>query len=284
MPEENPDILTPAAATPSSEADSTVLTGQVSDVDRSGAEIPNTGEVALPLVGVADTRLGRSKSPQAAVKQTPVEPVTLTLGGNPSGTIPHASSVTVDRSPAMLTATQATTKQQDETIATVPVEHKKQSLPLTPPPGNLDDQSAVAAGSFVERRVSNTYTIKPGDTFISIAIARYGSELRWVEIAQANQTVDPIKLQVGQVIRLPEDQQVSLAKESASVSQPPSEKVNYLVRPGDTLSSIAKEYYNDVNNWRVIYNTNRSVIGPNPDRIPVGQPLQIPPPLVTAQQ
>ena len=247
-------------------------------------EIANASGAALPLVGVADTRLGRSKSPQAVANQSLIEPVTLTLGGNPSGSIPQVSIATVDMPPVMLTTTQAATKQPDETTATMPVEHMQRSLSLTVPAGNPNDQPTTTAGSSVERRVPNTYTIKPGDTFISIAIAQYGSELRWVEIAQANQTVDPIKLQVGQIIRLPADQQVSLAKEPLPVSQPPSRGVNYLVRPGDTLSSIAKEYYNDVNSWRIIYNANRSVIGPNPNRIPVGQQLQIPPPLVAVQQ
>lgn len=51
--------------------------------------------------------------------------------------------------------------------------------------------------------VSRTYTIAKGDTLWSIATREYGSGQKWKDIAQANPSVDPKKLAVGQQITLP---------------------------------------------------------------------------------
>lgn len=49
----------------------------------------------------------------------------------------------------------------------------------------------------------------------------------------------------------------------------------YTVSSGDTLSKIAKHFYNDGNEWQRIFNANRDVLS-NPDRIYPGQHLRIP--------
>jgi nucleoid-associated protein YgaU len=50
------------------------------------------------------------------------------------------------------------------------------------------------------------------------------------------------------------------------------------VKPGDTLSSIAQQFYNNGAEplWRKIYNANNAVIGPDPNQIAAGQELNIP--------
>jgi hypothetical protein len=52
----------------------------------------------------------------------------------------------------------------------------------------------------------------------------------------------------------------------------------HTVRPGDTLSAIALQFYGDGAEplWRKIYNANIGVIGPDPDVITPGQQLNIP--------
>ncbi len=52
--------------------------------------------------------------------------------------------------------------------------------------------------------------------------------------------------------------------------------VNYIIRRGDTLSHIALHYYADAAKWRLIYETNRAVIGPNPNTIRTGLKIVIP--------
>lgn len=49
----------------------------------------------------------------------------------------------------------------------------------------------------------------------------------------------------------------------------------YIVKKGDTLTSIAKRLTGS-SNWKPIYTANRAVIGGNPNRIKVGQKLVIP--------
>jgi len=49
----------------------------------------------------------------------------------------------------------------------------------------------------------------------------------------------------------------------------------YTVVSGDTLSKIAKHFYNDGNQWQRIFDANRDILS-NPDRISPGQNLRIP--------
>ena len=52
----------------------------------------------------------------------------------------------------------------------------------------------------------------------------------------------------------------------------------YVVQQGDTLSSIAAQFYGDGSEplWRIIYDANVAVIGPDPNTIISGQQLNIP--------
>ncbi|MEO0387865.1 MAG: transporter substrate-binding domain-containing protein [Pseudomonadota bacterium] len=50
----------------------------------------------------------------------------------------------------------------------------------------------------------------------------------------------------------------------------------YTVRAGDFLSGIAQRAYDDIGAFRVIYDVNRDLIGPNPGIIRIGQRLLIP--------
>ena len=49
------------------------------------------------------------------------------------------------------------------------------------------------------------------------------------------------------------------------------------MKRGDFLRKIAKAFYGDENQWKKIYDANRTVIGPNPNLILPGQVLTIPP-------
>ncbi len=51
----------------------------------------------------------------------------------------------------------------------------------------------------------------------------------------------------------------------------------YEVQSGDTLATIAQQYYGDPAQWRRIYDANKDAIGDDPDRLKLGQKLTIPP-------
>ncbi len=50
----------------------------------------------------------------------------------------------------------------------------------------------------------------------------------------------------------------------------------HVVVSGDTLSGLAKKYYDDAGRYMAIYEANKAVIGDNPDMIKVGMELVIP--------
>jgi nucleoid-associated protein YgaU len=51
----------------------------------------------------------------------------------------------------------------------------------------------------------------------------------------------------------------------------------HTVEAGDTLASIAQQYYGDAAAWRKIFDANKAAIGENPDNIKIGMQLKIPP-------
>jgi nucleoid-associated protein YgaU len=50
----------------------------------------------------------------------------------------------------------------------------------------------------------------------------------------------------------------------------------YVVRQGDTLQKISKQFYNSTQKWRTIYEANRSALKDGPNVLKVGMKLQIP--------
>ena len=63
--------------------------------------------------------------------------------------------------------------------------------------------SGAAVGVPPVAPAARTYTIQKGDTLWSIANRTYGNGQRWVDIAQANPSIAPAKMPVGQEIVLP---------------------------------------------------------------------------------
>ena len=66
--------------------------------------------------------------------------------------------------------------------------------------------------------------------------------------------------------------------QSAASSRPNTRVVpkSYTVKSGDTLFKISASVYGNGNDWRKIYDKNKSAIGPNPNALKVGVKLVIP--------
>ncbi len=119
------------------------------------------------------------------------------------------------------------------------------------------------------------YTIKDDDSLWTIAEDWFGDASRWNLIAKANPLIDPDRLKLGQVIRLPATDSVR-----RPVKRSPKRPVGanvYTVKSGDSLARIARIHYGDESKWSYIYEANRSTIGPDPARLKIGMSLRIPP-------
>lgn len=110
------------------------------------------------------------------------------------------------------------------------------------------------------------YTVQSGDNLTLIAQRAYGNGANWPKIYTANKQVigpNPNVLRIGEVLAIP-----TLSPTAGAI---------YIVQPGDSLSLIAQRAYHDGNQWPLIYNANRQVIGSNPDLLQPGEVLHIPP-------
>jgi nucleoid-associated protein YgaU len=84
----------------------------------------------------------------------------------------------------------------------------------------------------------------------------------------------------GKISNVDPDKARADARRAKAKKQPATEakKVikKHVVVSGDTLSGIAKKYYDDAGKYMVIYKANKELIGDNPDLIQPGMDLVIP--------
>jgi nucleoid-associated protein YgaU len=127
------------------------------------------------------------------------------------------------------------------------------------PPGT---ESATRQGGATE------YTIQPGDTLSQIASRFLGSASEWNQIYEANRDdlPDPENIPAGQTIRIPGATKGDRPATKTSASQPrvataakPRDQRSepYVVQPGDTLISIARQHYRSGSRYLDILNANQ---------------------------
>ena len=158
---------------------------------------------------------------------------------------------------------------------------------------SLVEQSVVAQAypsqfgnnSGDSRQQETTYRIKKHDTLQKISLSFFGKSALWSEIAHTNRIDDPSQLKIGSSIIIP-----SLTHLKTAKSSPPGRdsilvdralitagKLSIKVEKGDTLSSIASKALGKATSWPVVFAHNKNVIR-NPNRLKIGQLLQIPGP------
>jgi nucleoid-associated protein YgaU len=115
--------------------------------------------------------------------------------------------------------------------------------------------------------------VAPGDTLTAIAERTLGDGNDWYLIMAANPGMNPDRLRVGQILKIP----AKSARPPAATPRPIAiRRRSHRIGEGDTLTSIASDYYGDSQRWGEIFEANRTALGGNPDRLRVDVVLIIP--------
>lgn len=147
-------------------------------------------------------------------------------------------------------------------------------LPTTQPAATL----VVSEPPQVSRN-TRSHVIQKGEILTGIAIAAYGDQKYWKQIAAANPAINPNRLKVGQTIALPE---IAAKKEriagayNGGVTSPVISKSQYEVKSGDSLRRIAMKLYGREAMWQKIYELNKAQIGADPARLKLHTVLKLP--------
>jgi nucleoid-associated protein YgaU len=156
------------------------------------------------------------------------------------------------------------------------------ALPPLPTPAKTATTAAPISTtpSAPKSMKADTYTVKEGDSIVSIWRSITGNERGWEKLLAANPGVDASRLKIGQVLKVPDAAPASPTGTSQSTSTAPTTKTSgattYTVESGDTLHRIANKVYGDSKLWNQIYEANKSTIGSDPAALKVGMKLQIP--------
>jgi nucleoid-associated protein YgaU len=167
--------------------------------------------------------------------------------------------------------------------------------PVNPPAHTSGADAHLATGPGAppdsQKGAPGSYTVVPGDTLTSIAIA-YGLGKGGVKaILDANKDVlsNPNKLRVGLTIKIPaacaqNSDSAPNNKKTGSGSVAPGNTASpkadsgseYVVQNGDSLERIARKLFNDGRKWRDLFDWNRDQLS-DPARLRAGQTLKIKP-------
>jgi nucleoid-associated protein YgaU len=123
------------------------------------------------------------------------------------------------------------------------------------------------------------YTVQKGDSLIRIAARTLGSGDRWTEIQALNAGLDPKRLRPGMKLVLPATARLEKGGSASPARSAPKPKAaatgtkTYVVRSGDTLTSIAARLLGDGDRWRELVAANP---GLDPKRLYVGKSIRVP--------
>ena len=141
----------------------------------------------------------------------------------------------------------------------------------------------------VPENLPEKYTVKAGDYLWAIAEKYYGSGFNWVDIASSNELANANVLVEGTELQLPEVRvrvpvgvdpnsligQAQAAEPAVTEQVAGAKTSTHIVAKGDSLWSIAQQFYNDGYQWTSIYDANTDKIK-DPGVIEPGWELTLP--------
>ena len=140
-------------------------------------------------------------------------------------------------------------------------------------------------GTAAHGQTGRAYVVKTDDTLWALAATHLGNPNRWTELFNLNRDraepggrlVDPNLIYRGWTLELP----VSAKAVWPDRATPETAETVYVVRPGDTLWSLAATHLGNPNRWNELFETNRGRVEPggnlvNPNLIYAGWTLKFP--------
>jgi nucleoid-associated protein YgaU len=150
----------------------------------------------------------------------------------------------------------------------------------TPPPAAQYPEPSYSSPANVPSNTPRTHRVLSGESPYSISQAVYGSGKYYKKILAANPGIDPRHLKVGQILVIPELTQIDKPLSPAATDSAASESVDtssaYKVLSGDTLESIALKLYGSRQMMEKLYETNKTLIGPDENVLKIGWILKLP--------
>jgi tetratricopeptide (TPR) repeat protein len=116
------------------------------------------------------------------------------------------------------------------------------------------------------------HTIKPGESLSMLAKIYYGDYRKFPIIAKFNNMPDATQTKVGQIIKVPEIEGVPLLTKKKEIEKG-KKYVFHTIKPGESLSMVAKTYYGDYKKFPIIAKFNNMS---DATQITVGQIIKVP--------
>ncbi len=151
---------------------------------------------------------------------------------------------------------------------------------VTPPPPAPYQPPAFTSATNVPSNTPRSHRVTSGESLYSISEAVYGSGKYFKKILAANPRIDPRHLKVGQILVIPELTDTDKPAISAAANTDSPETVDtstaYKVRSGDSLESISLKLYGTAQMVDKLYEANKTLIGPDENRLKIGWILKLP--------
>jgi len=150
---------------------------------------------------------------------------------------------------------------------------------VTPPP--FREGIVVQPPAVETPPKQQTYKIAKGDTLGAISKKFYGTSDKWQKIVDANKdkNLNPNNLVVGTEIVIPEVEKKpsapAVTRETGGTTETAGGKTHTVVK-GDTLYSIAKQYYGDGTKYRKVWEANKDKLPKVDSPLQVGMKLTVP--------
>lgn len=232
-----------------------------------GAAVPDLGFVpahhlAIDAAALRLTDLRVHLKPQVAAPEPVPVPEPAPAAGTPSRAVASARGVRLATGVGALGGVRAAVEPTPGKLRSLDVvlaPSLRKSLVLEALPGAVRTPEATPAGS------AET-TTDPQDVFVLAFQCRRLPRTPDYRPAGTGPQPEPT----------PESQPQPEPQPEPTPEPGPVPARTWTVRPGDTLSRIAREAYGEAGRWRAIYEANKAVVGVDPNRLKVGTVLTLP--------